>query len=123
MPTAQSTVPICEAISHAVGVLFANYFGKAPVDVDTFIHRDLIVCRLHGVVTPGEARRAAEQPEAVVDLRADLHALLAPPAAAAVERITGVAVTSHMSAFDPRADEAIEAFVLDAEPARNEAPL
>ena len=123
MHTAESTVPMAEAISDAVGALFANYFGKAPVDVDTFIHGDLVVCRLRGSLTPGEARRAVEQPEAVTELRGALHAQLAPAAAASVERIAGGAVTSHMSAFDPRADEAIEAFVLDAEPSRNEARL
>jgi uncharacterized protein YbcI len=123
MNTAESTVPIAEVISHAVGVLFANYFGKAPVDVDTFIHGDLVVCRLHGLLTLGEAKRAVEQPDAVTELRDALHAQLAPAAAEAVGRITGAAVVSHMSAFDPRADEAIEAFVLDAEPSRTEAPL
>lgn len=123
MQTAEPTIPIPEAISHTVGVLFANYFGKAPVDVDTFIHGDLVVCRLHGVLTAGEERRAAQEPAAVTDLRATLHAQLAPAAAAAVARITGETVISHMSASDPLADEAVEAFVLEAPPSRPDTPL
>jgi len=123
MQTIEPTISMVEAISHAIRVLFANYFGKAPVDTDTFIHGDLVICRLHGTLTPGEARHAAEDPEVVAALRAALHAQLAPAAIDAVERITGEAVVSHMSTKDPRADEAIEVFVLASPPTRSSVPI
>jgi uncharacterized protein YbcI len=88
-------------------------------------HADVVVVVLEKVLTPAEHSLVADgRGQAVVAMRASLHAAMVPSLASAVAGATSSRVHVTMGDTDHRADVAVEVFLLDrpVDPLRVAAP-
>lgn len=106
------------ALANELGKLIADFTGRGATRSRAFIHQDLVVCVFEDGATMAERNLVAAGESELVQLqRAALQRAMAPRLIAAVERLTGRKVRRFLSGTDEHGGSAIEAFLLEAEPA------
>lgn len=109
-------------ISNRVVGLLKEYTGRGPTKARTYLHERVVICVLEDTLTRGEQQLAEHGEEAqALENRRAFQRLIRSEARAAVEELTGRRVVAFLSdnALDP--DIAVEAFVLELQPASSEA--
>ena len=111
--------PLLE-ISNAVVRVHKERFGRGPTKALTLIGGDVVVSILaDGFTTPEVKLIEHGARDEVIRLRDRLHGIASAEITAAVERVVGRSVYSHMAAVDPEKQMQVEVFVL--EPNQDEA--
>jgi uncharacterized protein YbcI len=104
--------PLLE-ISNAVVRVHKERFGRGPTKAHTLIGGDVVISILEdGFTTPETVLLESGAHDEIVQLRNRLHRAATGEMTAAVERITGRSVHSHMAAADPEKQMQVEVFVL-----------
>ena len=106
------------ALANELGKLIADFTGRGATRSRAFIHQDLVVCLFEDGATRAERNLVAAGKSELVQLqRAALQRAMGPRLIAAVERLTSRKVRMFLSGTDEDGGCAIEAFLLEAEPA------
>lgn len=102
-----------DAVSEAVSRLFLDKFGKGPIDVESFMHGDLVVTLMRDVLTDVERMmiEAGDQ-ESVLVTRMLWQRATDGMFKAAVAGVTGREVLVVISGFELDRAMATEVFVL-----------
>jgi uncharacterized protein YbcI len=112
-------------ISNAIVAIQKELYGRGPTKAQTHIGDDLVVVVLQGGYSRAENTLvAAGRDDAVNESRLAMQDTLEEPSVTVVQRLTGRAVRSFMSANDPEQEYQVEVFVLEPEsgPAPPEPP-
>ena len=109
------------AISQGIARFEQEYMGRGPKDIQTHLFGDLLVVRLHGVLTAAEQQLVKTlQPEKGRDLlkqvRTQLIELARPVMEAMVETATGVEVISLHHDISTASGEEVVLFTLAESP-------
>ena len=109
------------AISQGIARFEQEYMGRGPKDIQTHLFGDLLVVRLHGVLTAAEQQLVKTlQPEKGRDLlkqvRTQLIELARPVMEAMVETATGVKVISLHHDISTTTGEEVVLFTLAESP-------
>ena len=113
-PRALTAPPPLLEISNAVVRVHKERFGRGPTKAYTSISGDVVVCALEDGFTTLETTLLEHgATDLVIRLRDTLHEAASVETAAAVERITGRTVRSHLAAVDPEKQVQVEVFVLE----------
>jgi uncharacterized protein YbcI len=106
------------ALANELGKLVADFTGRGATRSRAFVHQDLVVCLFEDAATRSERQLVAAGKSELVRFQRDaLQRAMGPQLVAAVERLTGRTVRTFLSGSDEEAGSAIEAFVLEPEPA------
>lgn len=102
------------AISEAIVKFEREYMGRGPIEVKTYIVRDMIIVRLAGVLTPAEEHLVKiEGVELIKQVRAKLlengRSLLYEE----IQRITGCRVTSMHADLSTKTGERMILFTMN----------
>lgn len=101
------------AVSEVVSRLFLDKFGKGPIDVETFVHGDVVVTLMRGVFTVAERTMIASgKHDSVLTTRMLWQQATDDMFKAAIGEATGRRVTSVISGFQVDEEMATEVFVL-----------
>ena len=99
----------------------AEYTGRGPTRARTTIRDDVVVCVTQDNMTKGERRLvAAGEAEAVTSIRRKFQVTMNDDLVGGVEMLTGRKVVSFLSDHDSVSDHAVEVFILDGPPRRDE---
>ncbi|MEK6258567.1 MAG: DUF2294 domain-containing protein [Planctomycetota bacterium] len=109
------------AVSHGISRFEQEYMGRGPKDIQTHLIGDLLVVRLHGVLTAAEQQLVKTLlPEKGRDLlkqvRTQLIELARPVMEAMIEAATGVKVLSLHHDISTSTGEEIVLFTLTEAP-------
>jgi uncharacterized protein YbcI len=107
-------------ISEAIVKFEKEYMGRGPEETRTYILDDMVLVRLHGVLTPAEKQLAKTEDirgralikQARMELLENARALLA----AIVKDVTGKRVRSMHTDISTRTGERVVIFVLEGRP-------
>ncbi len=115
------------AIGQAIGSFEQEYMGRGPKDIHTHLIGDLLVVRLHGVLTAAEQQLVKTlQPEKGRDLlkqvRTQLIETARPVLEAMVAEVTGAKVLSLHHDISTVTGEEVVLFSLAEAPVFREAP-
>jgi uncharacterized protein YbcI len=106
------------ALANELGKLIADFTGRGATRSRAFVHQDLVVCVFEDGATRAEQNLVAAGKSELVQLqRAALQRAMGPRLIAAVERLTRRKVRMFLSGADEHGGSAIEAFLLEGEPA------
>jgi uncharacterized protein YbcI len=106
------------ALANELGKLIADFTGRGAQKSRAFVHQDLVVCVLEDGANRAEQNLARAGKADLVRLQRDaVQRLMRPQLVAAVERLTGRQVKTFLSGSDESGAAAVEAFVLEPEPA------
>lgn len=106
------------ALANELGKLVADFTGRGATRSRAFIHQDVVVCVFEDGATRAERNLVAAGKSELVRLQRDaLQRAMASQLIAAVERLTGRTVRTFLSGSDAEGASAIEAFILEPEPA------
>ena len=106
------------ALANELGKLIADFTGRGATRSRAFVHQDLVVCVFEDGATRAEQNLVAAGNSELVHLqRAALQRAMGPRLIAAVERLTRRKVRMFLSGTDEHGGSAIEAFLLEGEPA------
>ena len=113
------------AISQGISRFEQEYMGRGPKDIQTHLIGDLLIVRLHGVLTAAEQHLVKTlQPEKGRDLlkqvRTQLIELARPLMETMVEEVTGVNVVSLHHDISTATGEEVVLFTLAHPPAFRE---
>jgi uncharacterized protein YbcI len=101
------------AIANEIVAVYRRRYGKGPERARAHIAGDLVVCELRqSLLTLEQTLVELGRLDQVLELRATFHEMLRAEFVDVVERATGCAVRSFMSAFDPDEDLAALVFIL-----------
>jgi uncharacterized protein YbcI len=92
-----------------------EYFGRGPMEVRTFILQDMILVRMHGILTPAE-QKLAESREGMLlvkDMRRQLFETSRPYLVEMVRQITGCRLVSMHTDMSTGTGERIVVLVVD----------
>jgi uncharacterized protein YbcI len=105
------------AISAALVELYAEFDDHDRTTATTYINDNVLVCVLEGIVSTGESRQIADgESSSVIDGRIAFQEGAQDEFTAAIERLTGRAVTAFLSANQTSPGVACELFFLEAPP-------
>ena len=109
------------AISQGISRFELEYMGRGPKDIQTHLIDDMVVVRLHGVLTAAEQHLVKTvQPEKGRDLlkqvRTQLIELARPLMESMVETVTGVKVISLHHDISTTTGEEVVLFTLAGSP-------
>jgi uncharacterized protein YbcI len=108
---------LTEAISGAMVELYAEFYGHDRTTATTYINDNVVVCVLEDILSTGESRQISEGASSdVIDGRVAFQKQTEDEFTAAIERLTGRAVTAFLSANQTAPGVACELFFLDAPP-------
>ena len=103
------------AISAAMVELYAEFYGHARTTATTYINDNVVVCVLEDILSSGEARQISEGASGdVIDGRVAFQKQTEDEFTAAIERLTGRAVTAFLSANQTAPGIACELFFIEA---------
>jgi uncharacterized protein YbcI len=116
------------AISESVGRFEQDYMGRGPTHIDAHLLGDLLVVRLHGVLTTAEQRLVKSLPaetgrDLLKEVRSHLIETVRPVLEAMVEKVTGVKVVSLHHDISTRTGEKVILFTLARSPDFREAKM
>ena len=105
------------AISEVISRFKQDYMGRGPKDIHTHLLGDLLVIRLHGVLTAAEQQlvkslAAAKGRNLLKQVRTHLIETARPLLEAMVERITGVKVVTMHHDISTTTGEEVVLFTL-----------
>jgi uncharacterized protein YbcI len=108
---------ICDGVSR----FEQDYMGRGPKDIQTHLIHDLLVVRLHGVLTAAEEHLARALPtekgrDLLKEVRTHLIETARPVMEAMVEEITGVKVLSLHHDISTATGEELVLFTLTESP-------
>jgi len=108
---------ICEGLSR----FQQEYLGRGPKDIHTYLIRDLVVVRLHGVLTAAEQQLVKSLPmekgrDLLKQVRTQLIETARPLMESMIEEITGVQVLSLHHDISTVTGEEVVLFTLSAIP-------
>ena len=114
------------AICEGVGRFEQEYMGRGPKDIHTHLIGDLLVVRLHGVLTAAEQQLVKTLPAEkgrglLKQVRTQLMETARPAFEAMVQDITGVKVVSLHHDISTTTGEEVVLFTLAGPPAFREA--
>jgi len=110
------------AISRHVVRLFAEYTGRGPTKARTSIRDHVVVCITQDTMTKAERRLVQEgEDELVATLRRKFQKTMRDDLVAGIELLTGRKLVSFLSDHNASTDHAVEVFVLDGPPQRQDA--
>lgn len=97
--------------------LYAEFYGHDRTTATTYINDNVVVCVLEDILSTGESRQISEGASSdVIDGRVAFQKQTEDEFTAAIERLTGRAVTAFLSANQTAPGVACELFFLDAPP-------
>jgi uncharacterized protein YbcI len=116
------------AVSEGISRFEQDYMGRGPKDIHTHLLGDLLVIRLHGVLTAAEQQLvkslAAEKGRDLLkQVRTHLIETARPLLEAMVERITGVKVVAMHHDISTTTGEEVILFTLARSPDFREAKM
>lgn len=93
-----------------------EYFGRGPVEARTYILHDMILVRMHGILTPAEQRLAESRDGmfSVKDMRRQLFETSRPYLVEMVRQITGCRLVSLHTDMSTGTGERIVVLVLES---------
>lgn len=101
------------AISKLLVRVIADYTGRGPMEVRTFMAPGVITVVLRDTLTKGERRLVEEgRTEFVIDMRRTFQHLMADTLKDGIKEITGVEVDAFLSDHHVNPDIAVETFVM-----------
>ena len=108
-------------ISEAIVKFEREFMGRGPVEAKTFIVEDLVVVRLHKVLTPAEMKLAEAEDqrkgrELIKQLRRELLEGARPLLEVTIKDIIGVPVQSLHTDISTKTGERIIVFTLAQQP-------
>ncbi len=110
-------VKLTEAISAALVELYGKFYDHDRTTATTYINDNVVVCILENILSEGESDQIAEGDSSdVIDGRVAFQVGAEDEFTAAIERLTGRAVTAFLSANQTNPGIASELFVLEAPP-------
>jgi uncharacterized protein YbcI len=114
------------ATCEAIGRFEQEYMGRGPKDIHTYLIGDLLVVRLHGVLTAAEQQLVKTLPaergrELLKQVRTQLMETARPALEAMIEGITGTRVISLHHDISTATGEEIVLFTLAETPVFREA--
>ncbi len=113
----QGGAELTEAISAALVELYAEFYDHDRTTATTYINDNVVVCVLEDILSSGESRQiAAGDGGDVIDGRVAFQEGAEDEFTAAIERLTGRAVTAFLSANQTSPGIACELFFLEAAP-------
>ena len=105
--------PIAVAVSDAVSRLFLDRFGKGPMQIETFVHGEVMTTLMRDVFTTAERSMvAAGRGDSVVSTRMQWQFATREMFKEAVTAAAGREVLFVVSGFDVEEEMATEVFVL-----------
>jgi uncharacterized protein YbcI len=108
---------LTEAISAALVELYAEFYDHDRTTATTYINDNVVVCVLEDILSTGESRQIADgESTEVIDGRIAFQEGAQDEFTAAIERLTGRAVTAFLSANQTSPGVACELFFLEAPP-------
>jgi uncharacterized protein YbcI len=108
---------LTEAISAVLVELYGKFYGHDRTTATTYINDNVVVCILENILSEGESDQIAEGDSSdVIDGRVAFQVGAEDEFTAAIERLTGRAVTAFLSANQTNPGIASELFVLEAPP-------
>lgn len=108
---------LTEAISAALVDLYGRFYGHDRTTATTYINDNVVVCILEDILSDREAGQIAEGDSGdVIDARVAFQVGAEDEFTAAIERLTGRAVTAFLSANQTNPGVASELFFLEAPP-------
>ena len=116
------------AVSEGISRFEQDYMGRGPKDIHTHLLGDLLVIRLHGVLTAAEQQLvkslAAEKGRDLLkQVRTHLIETARPLLEAMVERITGVKIVTMHHDISTTTGEEVVLFTLAQSPEFREAKM
>ena len=109
---------LTEAISAAMVDLYGRFYSHDRTTATTYINDNVVVCILEDILSDGESDQIADGKSSdVIDARVAFQVGAKDEFTAAVERLTGRAVTAFLSANQTSPGVASELFFLEAPPA------
>jgi uncharacterized protein YbcI len=109
---------LTEAISAAMADLYGRFYGHDRTTATTYINDNVVVCILEDILSVGESDQIAGGASSdVIDGRVAFQVRAEDEFTAAIERLTGRAVTAFLSANQTSPGVASELFFLEAPPA------
>ncbi len=104
-------------ISTGMVQLTSRYTGRGPTRARTTVNTNLVVVVLEDTLTKAEHNLvAAEQSDAVTQMRRTFREMMRDEAVDLVEQATGRRVAAFLSDIDPESNVAAEVFVLEPVP-------
>lgn len=115
MPNDQTKGEAETAIRNAIIKFEQEFMGRGPTDVKAFIHRDIVLVRLKGVLTPAERQLAknSEGVDMVKRMRQNLIAQGREKLCSQIAVITGTEVTGLFTDIETHISERIIVFTLE----------
>lgn len=108
---------LTEAISAALVDLYGRFYGHDRTTATTYINDNVVICILEDILSDHEAGQIAEGDSGdVIDARVAFQVGAEDEFTAAIERLTGRAVTAFLSANQTNPGVASELFFLEAPP-------
>jgi uncharacterized protein YbcI len=108
---------LTEAISAALVELYAKFYDHDRTTATTYINDNVVVCVLEDILSTGESRQIADgEGSKVIDGRIAFQEGAQDEFTAAIEQLTGRAVTAFLSANQTSPGVACELFFLEAPP-------
>jgi uncharacterized protein YbcI len=122
-PVDQDQRSILMEVSNAMVQLFKEQFGRGPTKARShWAGPDALVCILRETFTPAEKNMVAlGEHQRLREMRLFFQAATEERFREVVAAIVGRRVESFMSAIDTRTDTAMEMFIFEADPDRDEA--
>ena len=115
--TPQPDTELTEAISAAMVDLYGRFYRHDRTTATTYINDNVVVCILEDILSEGESDRIADGGSSdVIDGRVAFQVGAEDEFIAAIERLTGRAVTAFLSANQTSPGVASELFFLEAPP-------
>ncbi|MET0558177.1 MAG: Na-translocating system protein MpsC family protein [Solirubrobacterales bacterium] len=110
-------VELTEGISAALVGLYGKFYGHDRTTATTYINDNVVVCILEDILSEGESDQVAKGDSGdVIDGRVAFQVGAEDEFTAAIERLTGRAVTAFLSANQTDPGIASELFFLEAPP-------
>jgi uncharacterized protein YbcI len=103
------------AIANEIGRIVSDFTGRGPTKSRAFVHDGVVVCLFEDSMTKAERSLVASGKDDVVrQVRDTSQRAMEDELRAAIEQLTGRAVTSFMSGTATGGDASVEVFVLSS---------
>ena len=106
-----------DELTKAIVQFEKEYFGRGPLEARTYILHDMILVRMHGILTPAEQKLAESRDGMLMvkDMRRQLFETSRPYLAELVRRITGCRLVSLHTDMSTGTGERIVVLVIENE--------
>jgi uncharacterized protein YbcI len=113
-PPAKAQGELLAAISNRVVAVYADYVGRGPTKVRSYINGSVITCLLEDTLTKPERKLVASgRTETVLEVRATFQETMGPELTSVVEELMGRRVRALVGGIQLEPDIASQVFLLD----------